>query len=77
MEKNVLDWYNKRIEEISEHNGYIIDTTIYENYVIKDFDWFIDEYSPEEYELLYIEERIEFTKNGTPLYKISIYLDKK
>lgn len=77
MEKNVLDWYNKRIEEISEHNGYIIDTTIYEDYVIKDFDWFIDEYSPEEYELLYIEERIEFTKNGTPLYKISIYLDKK
>ena len=77
MEKNVLDWYNKRIEEIQEHNGYIIKTTICEDYDTKDFDWLIDEYSPEQYKLLRIEEEIEFTKNGTPLYKISIYLNKK
>ena len=39
-----------------------------------ELEWLFDNYSTESYEILYLNDKIKFTKNGTPLHEIAIFL---
>lgn len=71
---NALDYYKKRVKEITKDGGYISKATVELDGHTFSIGWLWEDYTPEEFRLLTADEDVYVMPDGTLLYTITLLM---